>query len=373
MRALLFEYLSKKTCKIKNILEAPEVDFFKKTLQTWDLVDAVDVKNSGIALQFLIALASLRSKKTLIDGDASIQNLRPIQPLVEAFKSCGVKIVYLKKSGYAPIEIHGPLRAGNVRLSGKNSQHVSALLIAFSLVSGKSTITVDHPAETPYVQMTIDWLKKFGGKIRQQGFSYFEVEGPIEVKPFEYTVVEDFSSAAFLVVVSKLFDLKADFSSLDFSDAQGDKKIFEFLEQKSCSIKETPDLLPILMVAGVLGVGPTQINDIHVARQKESDRPKVMQQELQKMGGVIVIDEQNDRVEIFPSSLKGADLFSHQDHRIAMSLAVAALKADGESCVQGVECVAKSFPRFFETYCPDWIAQVRQNGSGTVYIRPKKT
>ncbi|MBU6149114.1 MAG: hypothetical protein KGQ54_02850, partial [Verrucomicrobia bacterium] len=95
MRALLFEFLSKEECNIKNLLKAPEVDSFKKTLYNWDDLTFVDVKNSGLALHFLIALASLRPKKTVLTGDQSIRTLRPIFSLVEALKQSGAKIRYL--------------------------------------------------------------------------------------------------------------------------------------------------------------------------------------------------------------------------------------------------------------------------------------
>ncbi|NBV79299.1 MAG: hypothetical protein EBR62_05480, partial [Verrucomicrobia bacterium] len=96
------------------------------------------VKNSGLALHFYMALASLRSKKTFLTGDFSIRHLRPVKPLVNALSSLGAKIVYLEKEGYAPFSIEGPIVCGSVTVDGTNSQHVSSLLIALSQVEGES-------------------------------------------------------------------------------------------------------------------------------------------------------------------------------------------------------------------------------------------
>lgn len=370
MRALLFEFLSKEECNIKNLLKAPEVDSFKKTLYNWDDLTFVDVKNSGLALHFLIALASLRPKKTVLTGDQSIRTLRPIFSLVEALKQSGAKIRYLKKEGYAPIEIEGPIKASQVVVDGENSQFVSALLIAFSQVEGKSVITVKNPCEKPYVGMTLAWLKRFHLDFQQKDFTQFILKGPLKIDPFSYTVVADFSSFAFLYAVGQIFDYPIDRSFLDFEDMQGDKELFNIVKQKSCSIEDTPDLLPILMVLGCYGKGPVVLHKIAVARSKESDRPQVMKQELEKMGAKIRIDFENDLLEITPTALHGAYLSAHHDHRVAMSLAVAALKANGESRIDGVDCVKKSFPHFFETFCPGWIAKVWKNDLGQVFIRP---
>ena len=370
MRALLFEFLSNKECQLKNLLHAPEVLAFKKTLDDWDNLSFVDVKNSGLALHFLIALASIREKRTVLTGDQSIRTLRPIASLVEALKQSGAKIRYLEKEGYAPIEIEGPIWASTVEVDGVNSQFVSALLIAFSQVEGTSKIIVKNPCEKPYVAMTLAWLERFHFEFERKDFSEFVLKGPLKVEPFSYTVVADFSSFAFLFAVERIFDIPLDHSFLDFEDLQGDKELFHFVQQQSCSIEDTPDLLPILMVMGCYGKGPLKIHKIGVARSKESDRPLVMQKELEKMGGKIRIDLDLDFLEITPCPLHGAFLDAHHDHRVAMSLAVAAIGASGESVINGVECVRKSFPNFFETFCPDRIAQVRKNDLGQVFIRP---
>ncbi|MFZ4772553.1 MAG: 3-phosphoshikimate 1-carboxyvinyltransferase [Chlamydiia bacterium] len=370
MRALLFEFLSKKPCKIENILIAPEVLAFQNTLQNWDKIFFIDVKNSGLALHFLLVLAVLRSATTVIDGDTSIRTLRPIAPLVDALREAGARIRYLEKEGFAPVEVRGPIQAANVSLVGTNSQHVSALLIAFSQVSGLSTVEVISPKETPYVQMTLDWLQRFQGVIEHEGFFRFSIEGPLPISPFSYKVVSDFSSAAFILAAHRILGIEGDFSLLDFEDSQGDKEIFQMLDQEECTIFDTPDLLPIIMVLGVLGKGPKRIHGIHVARQKESDRPLVMQKELEKMGAKISINWERDFLEIEPSVLKGAEVDSHHDHRICMSLAVAALGAEGKTIVNGVDCVAKTFPNFFETYCSCRFAEIGKNDSGQVSILP---
>ncbi len=370
MRALLFRHLAKKDCIIENILDAPEVHEFKKNLENWDHLDSIDVKNSGLALHFFMALACLRGKKTFLTGDFSIRHLRPVKPLVNALSALGAKIAYLEKEGYAPLSIEGPICRGSVTIDGTNSQHVSSLLIALSQVEGESRITVENPSEKPYVQITMDWLKKSGLNIENNAFKFFSFTGPIEVPFFHASIPPDYSSLAFVVAVHKILDLHLDLTSLDIQDAQGDKELFSFLEKESCSIIDTPDLLPILMVLAVYKKGPTVIRGIHVARQKESDRPYAMKMELEKMGAKIAIFAQEDYLVVTPSILKGAKVHSHQDHRIAMSLAVAAIRANGATIIEGVQCVSKSFPNFFETFCPDWAAKIGKDNLGQVCIEP---
>ncbi len=370
MRALLFRHLAKKDCTIENILDAPEVHEFKKNLENWDRLETIDVKNSGLALHFYMALASLRSKKTFLTGDFSIRHLRPVKPLVNALSSLGAKIVYLEKEGYAPFSIEGPIVCGSVTVDGTNSQHVSSLLIALSQVEGESRVAVENPCEKPYVQITLDWLKKSGLAIENNDWRTFSLVGPLEVPFFHVSIPPDYSSLAFVVAVHKILDLQLDLTHLDVQDTQGDKELFSFLEKESCSIIDTPDLLPILMVLALYKKGPTVIRGIHVARQKESDRPYAMKMELEKMGAKIAIFAQEDYLVVTPSNLKGAKVQSHQDHRIAMSLAVAAIRANGTTTIEGVQCVSKSFPNFFETFCPDWAAKIGKDDLGQVFIEP---
>lgn len=370
MRALLFQHLAKKDCIIENILEAPEVEDFKKNLENWELLDTVDVKNSGLALHFYMALASLRSKKTFITGDVSICNLRPVKPLASAFSALGAKIFYHENEGFAPLSIQGPIHSGAVTLDGTNSQHVSSLLIALSQVAGKSQIIVENPCEKPYVAITLDWLKKSGLEVENRDFKHLSIEGPLQIPFFHVSIPADFSSLAFLVAVARILEIPLDLAGLDFQDLQGDKALFSLLEGESCSVIDTPDLLPILMVLALYKKGPSVIHGIHVARQKESDRPYAMKMELEKMGANIMIFDQEDYLIVTPSPLQGAKVQSHQDHRIAMSLAVAAIRANGASQIQGVQCVSKSFPNFFETFCPDWAAKIGKDDFGQVCIEP---
>jgi 5-enolpyruvylshikimate-3-phosphate synthase len=373
MRALFFRHLAKKDCQIENILDAPEVQEFKKNLENWDEIDRVDVKNSGLALHFLIALATLRCKKTFLTGDYSICNLRPVEPLISALCTLGAKVTYHQNRGLPPLTIEGPIKNGKVHLDGTNSQHVSSLLIALSQVEGKSEITVTNPCEKPYIEITLDWLKKLGFAVENRDFFSYSLEGPFKVPSFAITIPADFSSLAFLVAVNKILEIKEDFSGLDFQDLQGDKRLFFYLNQEKCCIKDTPDLLPVLMVLALYKKGPSLIHGIHVARQKESDRPFAMKKELEKMGAKIEIYEKEDYMYVQPGPLFGAKLTSHNDHRIAMSLAVAALKAHGTTTIEGVQCVSKSFPNFFETFCPDWAAKIGKDDTGQVTIEPARS
>ena len=108
------------------------------------------------------------------------------------------------------------------------------------------------------------------------------------------------------------------------------------------------DATPLLATLACFAEGPTEIYNAAIARRKESDRLFAIAQELRKMGGII--EEEADGLRILPSPLRGATLFSHRDHRIALSLTVAALAAQGESKIEGADCIAKSYPHFASSF-----------------------
>jgi 3-phosphoshikimate 1-carboxyvinyltransferase len=178
----------------------------------------------------------------------------------------------------------------------------------------------------------------------------FRVERNQKYSPINETITGDFSSATFSAVGMALTGGKIDIRNLDFSDSQGDKGVFEIIEKKSAKIdlNAMPDALPALSVLATKAENPTTIFNVAQARIKETDRIKVMTEELSKMGAKI--EEKPDGMIIYPSKLHGAQVSGHDDHRIVMALALAGMVADGETIIDTAEAAAVTYPTFVEDF-----------------------
>lgn len=375
LRALYFHSLFPGCFKLSGLLESPDVHFLETLLERFEFVEKIDVGNSGINFRFLTALAALSSKTRWITGDVSIRERRPIKTLLDALISLGAEVCYLEKEGRAPYKIKGPIHAGEVEIDARDSQCVSALIIAATQLKFPSTFYLKEPKEWSYVEMTLRWLDRLSIAYEitnRDRIKVIPTTNFFPPKEIFYQVPLDFSSAAFPYAVTRIFEIPFVDPGLDFSQPQCDKALFTLVDRQEVDIEEAPDLLPILMVLALYGKGPELLKNVGITRWKESDRPGVMQKELEKMGAAILCHK--DSLSLQPCELVGSkELFAHEDHRVAMSLTVAALGARGESIIQGVGCVQKSYPRFFETICPDWIAQIRKIDSGTVSIKPYRS
>ncbi|SCA62716.1 3-phosphoshikimate 1-carboxyvinyltransferase [Chlamydiales bacterium SCGC AG-110-M15] len=392
MRAVLLASLGRGHSQIRNLLKAPDVELMIEICRDMgaeirvsnDLTEVwgfgakpernqpvINAGNSGIILRFVSAIAGLGNKTYTLTGDDSICSMRPMQTLLDALSDLGANASSIHENGFAPLEIKGPLQAGTVKLSGQDSQPISALLIATSFLEGKSEIHVDNPGETPWIDLTLDWLRFLGVTIHNHNYTQYVVEGYATYAGFTYRVPGDWSSAAFPLTAAVLSGSELTLHNLDMNDPQGDKQIVDLLidmgvnleiDEKEKSIKVLEgkhalkgrevdvnafiDALPILSVLGTVAEGGMHLKNAAVARTKESDRITVMTSELKKMGADI--EERDDGMIIRPSKLHGAELDSHQDHRIAMSLTIAGLCAEGTTIVNDVEMVSKTYPKFRE-------------------------
>lgn len=327
--------------------------------------NVIDAGNSGQVLRFIGALCALLPTYTVITGDSSIRNNRPVTPLLKGLQDLGAFAESSRLNGQAPLIIKGPISNGKVHISGEDSQPVSALLIATSFLKGKTEILVSNPGEKPWIDLTLDWLKKLGACISNQSYERYIVKGSLSYNGFEITIPGDFSSAAFPIAASLITKSEITIENIDMTDIQGDKKIISILEKMGASFEyenkklkvkksnlkgicidanDIIDAVPILATLGCFAEGVTEIKNCAIARLKESDRLHCITIELQKMGALI--EEKQDGLIIRKSPLNGATMQSHHDHRIAMSLIVAALGAFGESYVKGTECISKSYPGF---------------------------
>ena len=327
----------------------------------------LDLGNSGIALRFLTALCSTLSIPVTLTGDASLKS-RPMQELVDALDKLYVEVK--SKHGLAPITVCGPIKGEKLHttLEGRDSQPVSALLLMGALLDQPLEIHVTNPGEKPWVDLTLSWLERLGVSFERKGYSYYKVLGSGGFQGFTYEVPADLSTLSYPVGAALALKQPLNVEGIDFSDPQGDKALFSelinmgakltiygkklevratpYLEGKTINVNCMIDALPLLATLGCIARGETRIIGGEIARTKECDRIHVMSKELKKMGADIT--ELSDGLIIRCSKLKGAQLDSHKDHRIGMSLTIAALCAEGSSELKNSECIEKTFPNFFE-------------------------
>jgi 3-phosphoshikimate 1-carboxyvinyltransferase len=389
MRAILFACLSEGISRIEGYLDSPDVQAMIHAVcllgaevnsegdilhvRGWNghfraAEDVIQCGNSGQVLRFVGAVAGLIPAYTVLTGDVSVRHNRPAAPLLSALQQLGAFAVSSRGDGHAPLLIKGPFAKDKARLDGQDSQPVSGLLIASAYAPHPIELFVDNPGEKPWIDMTLHWLGKLGISYVAQDYSYYRMQGSAKTKGFAFRVPGDLSTAAFPIAAALVTGSSLAVHNIDLDDVQGDKQIIALLQQMGARIHYDSDAkvlhiekgaalqgaridvnafidaLPILAVVGCFAEGVTEIVNAQGARKKESDRIFCIAQQLRKMGAVI--EEKHDGLLIYPSELRGAELDAHRDHRIAMSLSVAALAARGPSTIRGVECIAKSYPDF---------------------------
>lgn len=331
----------------------------------------IDAGNSGQVLRFIAALSALTPGYTVITGDQSIRTNRPIQPLLDGLTGLHVFAESTQQNGTAPIMIKGPLLGGKTTLNGEDSQPVSGLLMAAAFAKQKTIIEVIHPGETPWIDLTLSWFKKLNIPYQQRDYTYYEMMGNAQYDGFDYTVPGDFSSCAFPLAAALITQSDILLKNLDMTDVQGDKALIAALQAMGAKIEVTEnnvlrihpvdtlggqtmnvnhiiDAVPILAVIACFAEQDVILTGAAIARQKESDRLAAIRCELNKMQANIT--ELADGLIIKPSRLQGACVSSHNDHRIAMALAIAGLAAQGETVVEDIDCVNKSYPQFAQAF-----------------------
>lgn len=335
--------------------------------------DVIQANNSGIILRFVSAIATLCKNPIVITGDYSIRHQRPMSILINALKELGVEITSTKQDGFAPLIIQGPLKSYSCTiLNGQDSQNISALLLLGIFLKQPLEILVNNPGEKPWIDLTLDWLKRLNVPYTNEDYKKFKVEGIQTYPGFNYSVPGDWSSAAFPIAAALLTQSDLTLCNLDFNDLQGDKKIIDHLSLMGAKfekdmnngkltvcktsklkgieidINECIDSITILSTLACFAEGETLIYNGLVARQKECDRIASISKELRKMGAQI--EEREDGLLIKQSQLKGTKVNSCHDHRMAMSLVIAGLASEGDSIIENVDCISKTYPTFIEDF-----------------------
>ncbi|MGN0486021.1 MAG: 3-phosphoshikimate 1-carboxyvinyltransferase [Acutalibacteraceae bacterium] len=302
-------------------------------------------RESGSTLRFFLPLLLLSDGEKIMTGYGRLME----RPLSVYEKICRENGIVLER-GEGFIRLGTGLRGGVYEVAGNiSSQFITGLLLALSLCEEKSELTIIPPIESrSYIDMTLQAMEKFSVKLQWQG-NTLSIPGNSEYCARDITVEGDYSNAAFLEAFN-LLGGEVIVSGLDEDSLQGDKIYRDYFSQiasgsPTLDVGNCPDLAPILMTAMAFCHGGRLMNTARL-KIKESDRGEVMARELRKFGGRIAVNENDIIVEDRPLHQPQEILESHNDHRIAMSLAVLGSAYGGR--IRGAEAVQKSYPDFFE-------------------------
>lgn len=305
---------------------------------------SLDFRESGSTARFLLPVASVLCENGEFTGSGRLPQ-RPFLELTSQMRKNGVEV----SADSLPITTKGTLKNGTFELSGNvSSQYISGLLFALPLLGGKSKIRLTSPLmSAPYVDMTIGVLSKFGISVEVLENEY-NICPQKYISPEKLEVEGDWSSAAFWIVADKICK-NIKINGLNPDSYQGDKAICEILDETEIDAANIPDLVPILAVLAASRVGETRIYNAERLRIKESDRLYAVTKCINELGGCA--QETDDGIIITGTGrLKGGIVDSFNDHRIAMSAAVASVICENEVKILNAECVKKSYPTFFEDF-----------------------
>jgi 3-phosphoshikimate 1-carboxyvinyltransferase len=330
-------------------------------------VDTLCVGESGLSARLFTPIASLCSTPIVINGQGTLL-YRPMDMMIQPLCALGVNV--RDGGGRLPIEVCGPMQGGEIDVDGSvSSQFVTGLLLALPLAQNDTVINVKGAVSKPYLDMTIDTAARFGVAIEHNDYEQFYIAGNQRHQAADYAIEGDWSAAAMLLVagavagevtVKNLSTLskQADVAICDalvragaelttegdtVTAAHRDLRGFEF-DATNC-----PDLFPALATLAAVAEGESRIVGTRRLEHKESNRAEAIRKEFGKLGIEVDLSESNVMRIIGGAITGGVEVESYGDHRMAMTLAVAALLSDSQVTIRGAECVSKSYPDFFET------------------------
>ena len=330
----------------------------------------INCGESGLSIRMFTPIVALSDKEITINGSGSLVT-RPMDFFDEILPKLGVKIK--SKEGKLPMAVQGPLVPVNIEVDGSlSSQFLTGLLMAYSAAGAKDvSIKVNDLKSKPYIALTLDVMKQFGMNVPEnKNFEEFIFHSTptlnSELLTHNYTVEGDWSGAAFLLVAGAIAG-PITVRGLDLSSTQADRAILNAMMDANAAIAteakgikihpgglrsfyfdatDCPDLFPPLVALAAYCKGITTIKGVSRLAHKESDRAVALQDEFDMMG--VRIDIDHDLMMIHGGGVvKGADVHSHHDHRIAMACAVAALGANSEMVIDEAYAVKKSYPDFY--------------------------
>jgi 3-phosphoshikimate 1-carboxyvinyltransferase len=391
-RLLMAAALSDGACRIANPLRSEDTHWTAQALRQMGVVieerpSAIHVSgtgghfnatdqpiylgNSGTSMRLLGGLAVLGQGDYLLTGSARMCQ-RPIQPLLDALRQMGVPAVAVNDDGCPPVRISGGHRKGGHRVDidcSVSSQYLTALLMIAPCLDQGLTLSVPRgPVSKPYIDMTVDILDAFGIRVARDGYTQFAISGSQRYTAGNYRVESDASQAGYFWAAAAVTGATVKVRGVCRSSRQGDVGLAEVLGRMGCRVshepdgiavtggaltavcvdmEHMPDMVPTLAVVAAFASGTTVITNVAHLRAKESDRLAAVVRELGKMG--IAAESTADELRICGGHPRGARIDTYDDHRIAMSFAVAGLRVPGV-WIADETCVQKSFPDFWTVF-----------------------
>ena len=329
-------------------------------------VDEFSCGEAGLGIRMFTPIASLWNKKMTLHGEGSLQR-RPISMLEQPLTQLGVDIK--TNNGFVPITVQGPLQGKYADVDGSiSSQMLTGMLIALPLAANDTTLNVKDLTSKPYIDMTLDIVKDFGVNISHDNYKTFTIKGNQSYKAREYNVEGDWSGASFLLVAGALGG-EVTVSNIRSNSLQADLQILEAIKRAGAIIEctntnilikkdklqafefdatECPDLFPPLVSLACHCEGVSTFKGVSRLKHKESDRATVLKAEFAKIGTKIELD--GDTMYVYGKTVIGGTIHANNDHRIAMAAAVAAILAKEPIDIENAECIAKSYPGFYEDF-----------------------
>ena len=321
----------------------------------------LNIGESGLATRLFTPIASLCHMPITINGEGSILR-RPIEMMEEPLQALGVEVI--SNGGYLPISVKGPMRGGEIHVDGSlSSQFITGLLMALPLSPNDTVLHVENLKSRPYVDMTIDLAARFGVAIEHNNYEQFYIAGGQHYTPCIYNIEGDWSGASCLLVAGATAG-SITIRNLNHISLQADLAIIEALARAGAEIITTnssvtvhggplhafefdatdcPDLFPALAALAASCEGTSVLTGTQRLTYKESNRAETIAEVFGRLGIGVDLSEENT-MRITGGPVSSAVVDSHNDHRIAMAAAVAALSSDDSVVIEGANAADKSYP-----------------------------
>jgi 3-phosphoshikimate 1-carboxyvinyltransferase len=329
--------------------------------------------NAGTVMRFGTAMCCLGAGRYRVDGAERMRN-RPIGPLVDVLRDLGASIGYEGTHGFPPLTVAARgLHGGQASMrASESSQFVSAVLMAAPYARTDVMLRlVGEVVSEPYISMTLRMMEDFGAGVLADRGKYI-VPAAQTYAGRTCRIEPDASAASYFLAAAALTGGRVTVEGLGRRSVQGDVGFAGVLEQMGCRIEQDdtsttvtgpkggrlrgidvdlnamPDMAQTLAVLALFAAGPTNVRNVANLRIKETDRISAVAAELAKFGATV--QTRDDGFAVTPPVVpRPAEVDTYDDHRMAMSFALAGLRIDGV-VIRGAECVSKTFPDFFEVF-----------------------
>jgi len=326
--------------------------------------------NSGTSMRLLISIAALGKGDYVLTGTPRMQE-RPVQALLDSLGQIKVPVRAVNRNGCPPLVITGgTVKGGHVDIDcSVSSQFLSSLLLMAPMTVDGLKIDVSRgPVSRPYIDLTVDIMQQFGVTVTRKGYDHFDVPGGQVYRAGSYTVESDVSNASYFWAAGAITGNSIKVKGIQKNSLQGDLGVLHLFEKMGCQVVseqdgitvrggslksittdmgDMPDMVPTVAVVAAFAQGITCIQNVAHLKAKECDRLGAVIQELDAMG--IAAHSTGEDLYIQGGQPRAAEIETYNDHRIAMSFAVAGLCAPGTR-IRNPSCVEKSFPEFWRVY-----------------------